>query len=163
MKLFAVIFVVLVQCSVLFGQDGSDINYVKSEELNNSYVGQKLHLDFYKVTRNWLGVQKPSPRIGEKIIVEINNKRVAFIENRKDDGYNYWFSQQYLESVEKVDGFKLRIKEFGLLEIQNDNISVKGFFVFVNKKGKILDEKSFTKELTFPKKDIVEYLVKAKD
>lgn len=161
MKILAFIFVVLIQCSILFGQDGSDIAYIKPEELNKSYIGRKLHLDFYNVTRNWLGEQKH--KTGDKVVVEVQGKKVTFIEHRNDDGFNNWFSQQYLESVEKIDSYKLRIKEFKLLKINKNDILVQGFFVFIDNKDKTLEEKSFTKELSFPKKDIVEYLFKAKD
>lgn len=160
MNVLAVIFVVLIQCGFLFGQDGSDMNYIKPEELNKSFVRRKLHLDFYNVTRGLLGQQT---RIGDKITLEINGKKVVFAEKRIDDGLNNWFFEQYLESIDKVDGLKLRIKEFELLKINKHNLLVKGFFVFVDNKGKTLEKKSFTKELSFPKKDIVEYLFKAKD
>lgn len=158
MKGLVVIFVFLIQSIHLFGQDGSDINYIKPNELDKQYIGRRLHLDFHQRS---FGLR--DKRLLDKIIVEINGKKVIFIEHRKDDGYNNWFSQQYLESVEKVNGLSLRIKEFELLEIDKDNILVKGFFQFVDNVDKNLAKKSFTKKLSFPKKDIVEYLFKAND
>jgi len=161
MRLFVVAFVILIQCGFLFGQDGSDMNYVKTEQINESYIGRRLHLDFYE--RSFVPSWDRDKRRLETIEIQISDKKIKFIEHRTDDGFNNWFSDQYLESVEDVEGLKLRIKEFELLKVNEKDISVKGFFVFVDKNGKILPEKSFTKDLSFEKKEIIELLFKAKD
>lgn len=160
MRLFVVTFVVLVQCGFLFGQDGSDMNYVKPEELDKSYIGRRLHLDFGQRSFGARRIKDNKPL--DTVLIEIDGKTIKFIEHREDDGFNNWFSRQYLESVEEIEGSKLRIKEFELLKAGEKDISVKGFFVFVDKTGRVLPEKSFTRDLSFEKKEIIEFLFKAK-
>lgn len=160
MRLLVVTFVILIQCGFLFGQDGSDMNYVKPAQLNDSYVGRRLHLDFGQRSFGADRYQANKPL--DTIFIEVNGKKVKFIERRVDDGYNNWFSEQYLESVEKTDGLTLIIKEFELLKINKNDILVKAFFI-VNKADQALPDKSFTKDLSFEKKEIIEFLFKAKD
>lgn len=161
MRFLVVTIVILVQCGLLFGQDGSDINYVKPEKLGESYIGRRLHLDFGQ--RSFGAGRYKDNKPLDTVLIEIDGKTVKFIEHREDDGFNNWFSRQYLESVEETDALKLRIKEFELLKINDKDILVKGFFVFVDKNGKILPEKSFAKDLSFEKKEIAEFLFKAKN
>lgn len=162
MKLLAVLFVILFQCSFLFGQDGSDMNYVKLNDLNNKFIGRKLHIDFNQ--RSFCRCfDSRNKRVLDTISIEINGKTVQFKEHRVDDGFNNWFKDQYLESTDKIDGFKLRIKEFELLDSKEDFISVKAFFVPIDKNEKLLVEKSFSKDLSFEKKEIVELLFKANE
>ncbi len=71
---------------------------------------------------------------------------MEFIEHREDDGFNNWFSGQFLESSDK----KIKLKEFKLLEIEPDTIKVTGYFTV----------KPFAEDFTFSKKDIVEILIK---
>jgi hypothetical protein len=158
MRVLFFIFCVLFQCSLLFGQDGGDINYIEPQKLNKSFIGRRLHLDFYKKSSYYI-----ENRSFDIVKIEVNKNNVDFIEHRQDDGYNNWFSRQYLESVERIGDFRLRVIEFELLKINKKDILVRGFFVFVDKKGKIKEEKSFTQDLLFNKKDIIEYLFKAKD
>ncbi len=158
MRVLFFIFCVLSQCSLLFGQDGSDINYIEPQKLNKSFIGRRLHLDFYKKSSYY------TENISFDIVkVKVDKNSVDFIEHRQDDGYNNWFSRQYLESVESIGDFRLRIKEFELLKIKKNYVLVKGFFIFVDKNEQIIRKKSFTQDLLFNKKDIVEYLFKAKD
>jgi hypothetical protein len=163
MRLLAVTFVLLVQCGFLFGQDGSNIDYVKTAELNQSYIGRKMHLDFNQMSFVFFPSKPPPNRSADTVIIGVNGKKVKFIEHRVDDNFNAWFFQQYLESAEEIEGSKLRITEFELLKINKKGISVKAFFVFVDKKEQILPDKSFTKEISFEKKEIVEFLFKAKE
>lgn len=161
MRLFVVTFVILIQCGFLFAQDGGDMNYVQPEELNESYTGRRLHIDFGQ--KSFAASWNEDKRRLDTILIEVNGKKVKFIEHRVDDGFNNWFSKQYLESVEETDGLKLRITQFELLKVNEKDILVKAFFVFVTKTGQVLPEKSFTKELSFEKKEIIELLFKAKD
>ncbi len=68
----------------------------------------------------------------------------------EDDGFNNWFYQQYLESVGLVNGKKIKIKEFKLVEVEKENILFVGYFT----------EKPFTRKLSFKKSQIVELLFK---
>lgn len=150
---------ILFQAAFLFGQDGSNMNYVKPAELNETYIGRRLHLDFGQ--RSFAIFD--DKRSLDTIIIDINGKKVKFIEHRVDDGFNNWFKDQYLEAVESVDGLKLRVKEFEILKINEKDILVKGSFVFIDKNEQVLPERSFIKDLTFEKTEIVEYLFKAKE
>lgn len=161
MRLLVVTFVILIQCGFLFGQDGGDMNYTKPEALNESYVGRRLHLDFYE--SSFVPSWDRDKRRLNTVEIKVNDKKIKFIEHRTDDGFNNWFSRQYLESIEKIEGLRLRIKEFELLEFNEKEIKVKAFFVFVGKDELVLPKKSFTKELSFEKKEIIELLFKAKD
>ena len=135
------------------------MKYIESEKLDDSYIGRKLHLDFNQRSFAMFGSNRPL----DKVIINVNGKKVQFIEHRVDDGYNSWFSQQYLESVEEIESLKLRITEFELLKVNKESIVVKGFFNFINKQKQVLQQKSFTQELSFKKKDITEFLFKAKN
>jgi hypothetical protein len=86
----------------------------------------------------------------DKVLIDIDGKQMEFVEHRKDDGFNNWFSQQYLESVDSVNGKKIRIKEFKLVAIRKENILVLGYFT----------EKPFARELSFKKNEIAELLFK---
>ena len=147
MQAFVVAFFILFQAAVLFAQDGSDIDYVKPEELNKSHVGRKIQLDFYR--RSFGSEFDEDPRAVDKISLAINGRQIEFVERRVDDGFNNWFSEQYLESVDK----KIRIKEFELLGIEKEAIRARAF----------LNVAPFTQEFSFPKKDIAEVLIKAKN
>lgn len=159
MRYLAILCAILIQCGFILGQDGSDMKYIESEKLDDSYIGRKLHLDFNQRSFAMFGSNRPL----DKVIINVNGKKVQFIEHRVDDGYNSWFSQQYLESVEEIESLKLRITEFELLKVNKESIVVKGFFNFINKQKQVLQQKSFTQELSFKKKDITEFLFKAKN
>jgi len=145
----------LIPCTVLFGQDGSDMRYLKPSDLNDSYIGRFVHLDFG--TRSFSYAH--GPKLGDKVTVEIDDKKIIFVEHREDDGYNNWFQDQYLESATPIANLKLRLTKNKLLDIKGDSIKVLSYFDFVSSTGKIVDGKSFTKELTFPKNQIAEVLV----
>jgi hypothetical protein len=132
------------------------MTYVKPAELDKSYIGKRLHIDFGQRSF-WFDWIKPGRPL-DTVIIGVNGKRIKFIEHRVDDGFNNWFSEQYLESVEETDGLKVRITEFELLQINKKDISVKAFFAFIDKDEKVAPDKSFTKDLSFEKKDIIEFL-----
>lgn len=132
------------------------MEYVKSKDLNESFIGRRLHLDFGRKYPQTLG--RSLPEFWDTILIEVNGKKAKFTEHRVDDAFNRWFNEQYLESVDEIEGSKLRITQFELLKINEKDISVKAFFDFFGKDEKILPDKSFTKEMSFEKKDIVEYL-----
>jgi hypothetical protein len=130
--------------SLLLAQDGSNISYIKPEELRTSDIGRRIQIDFY---RRSFGRWKPGNI--DKITIEIDGKSIEFVEHREDDGFNNCFSQQYLESIDN----KVRITEFKLLGVEKDTITVSGHF----------NVQPFEKEFTFKKADIAEILMKAVD
>jgi len=122
------------------------MNYLKPEKLNGSHVGRRLHLDFYRESSGW-GYRFGKDRNVDKVFLEINGKQLDFIEHREDDGFNNWFSEQYLESSDK----KVRIREFKLLQVKKETIVVVGY----------LNIEPFKQEFTFKKTDIAQVLLKA--
>ncbi len=113
--------------------------YVNPENLNKSHIGRIIQIDFYR--RSFGG------RNIDKISINIDDKKMEFVEHREDDGFNNWFYQQYLESVDVVNGKKIKIKEFKLVDVKKENILVLGYFT----------EKPFIRELNFKKSQIAEF------
>jgi len=149
-------FLLLLSASLFaYAQDGSDMRYVKPYDLNDSYVGKFAHLDFGKRSFSLAHGTK----LGETVTIEIDNNKLVFIEHREDDGYNNWFDDQYLESVDPINGLKLRLIKNKLLDVRGETIKVESYFDFYNSLGTQLQGRSFTKELSFAKSEIAEVLV----
>jgi hypothetical protein len=160
MRIVLVIVLVVVATAFANAQDGSNIRYLKPNELNDSHLGKYAHLDFG--TRSFAfadyeGEKRPLSTIE----IKLNGKAQLFREHRVDDGYNNWFKKQYLESVEKVNNFWLRLVKSEILKIDKDSIRVKGYFEFFDKQGNRVEEKSFSEELEFKKSELSEVLIEA--
>ncbi len=149
MRIIALVIFVLIQVGFAFSQDGGNINYVKLENLDKSYIGRLLHIDFYRKSRGNLGQIKNGVDI-DQVFLDINNKKIKFTEHRKDDGYNNWFDQQYLKSVNSVNGTKIIITNFKLIDIEEENIIVLANF----------NIKPFSQEMRIDKNIIAELLFK---
>ena len=118
-------------------QDGSDILYLDNKDLSKDYINRYIHIDFYKNSFGTSGFSlKKMDSIPEEVLNRLRKadtvyldfiKNQRFVEIRKDDGYNNWFSQQYLESVEINEDQKLRIQKMKLLNFSTDSIQVKAF------------------------------------
>jgi hypothetical protein len=134
-----------------FGQDGSDIRYVKTEQLANKDVGKWVHLDFGK---NSFEIDGARERHGETIVVDVAGKKVVFLEHRFDDGLNNWFKQQYLESTDTFEGLKIRWVKSKLLSIDGNTIKVDAYFHYYTPTGNPYQDKAFTQEISF-KKDLL--------
>ena len=148
MRIVLITIFILIQVGYLFGQDGSNINYLEPEKLDESYVGQIVQIDFYRKSRG-LNRSKDGDGGGyniDKVLLDIDGKQVEFIERRQDNGFNNWFSEQYLETADK----KIRIKEFKILKVEEEAILVEAY----------LNVSPFTKEFSFKKSDIAQVLVK---
>ena len=143
--LLIICFLLLNGASVL-GQDGSDMNYLKPGELNESHIGRRLHLDFHRRSRGALGGKGEGFNI-DKVSLEINGKQFEFVEHREDDGFNSWFSGQHLETADK----KVRLKEFKLVGVEKETILVVGY----------LNIEPFEQKFTFKKCEIAQGLLKA--
>lgn len=145
MRVLVITIFILGSVGFLFGQDGSNINYVKPEDLSDSQIGRIVQIDFYRKSRGLLGNKQGGMDI-DKVQLDIDGKQVEFVEHREDDGFNNWFSEQYLETADK----KLRIKEFKLLKIEEKTILVEAH----------LTAKPFIEEFSFKKSDIAQILFK---
>ena len=139
-------------------QDGSDIKYVPISELDKSYVGKMAHLDFYN--RSFGGLKFDNKDLTDKVTIELENKKIEFLEHRVDNGHNNWFSEQYLESTEFIDDYKIRISMCKIIEIKSDSIRVVLFLEFRDKDGKTNSDKLNKIEYSFPKKILTEILIR---
>lgn len=153
MKILTIIVLtVLISGTTLFGQDGSDILYGTVDELDDSYIGDFVHLDFYN--RSFRGRQL------DTVAIEIDGRPLKFVEHRKDDGFNNWFRRQYLESVKGTDDFTIRIVKSRLDKITADSISVTNYLEYYHQ-DKIVPEKSREIRSEFSRDIIAEVLVSA--
>ncbi len=139
-------------------QDGSDIKYVPIYELDNSYVGKLVHLDFYN--RSFGGIKLDDKELTDKVTIELENIKIEFSEHRVDNGHNNWFSEQYLESTEFIDGYKIRISMCKIKEIESNSITVILFVEYRDKNGKTNFEKPNKIEYEFPREILTEILVR---
>jgi hypothetical protein len=137
-----------------FGQDGSDIRYFKVYGVDTSLVGQYVHFDFFR--RSFGG------RTIDTVTINIDSRPIIFIERRKDDGYNNWFSQQYLQSINKTDEQAIRISKFRLDSITGSSFQVTMYIDFYDANDKLLTGKSRQVKYWLDKKNISEVLVKSK-
>ena len=150
MRTLASTLFVLTAWTALFGQDGSDIFYAKIDELDKTYLGVFVHLDFYR--RSFRG------RDADTISIDIDNKKVRFVEHREDTGYNNWFHEQYLQSLDKVDSVTVRIVKSRVDALTTDSIFVTNFLAYYSG-DKLLRERSKEKTSAFSKAIINEVLV----
>ena len=134
----------------ILAQDGSDIKYLKIENVNVLYIGKTVHLDFYNPSF--------ASKKRDTIAILINDKRVAFIEHREDDGFNNWFSSQYLEEMENTGHEKFRVTRSIIKELTEDSILVTNYFELFDGK-KLVPGKSFIQDGWFSKKVITQILV----
>ncbi|MFN9861914.1 MAG: hypothetical protein ACK55U_00740 [Bacteroidota bacterium] len=140
----------LTSWTTLLGQDGSDILYGTVDKLDKSYIGDFLHLDFYN--KSFRG--KPV----DTIAIKIENSSIRFVERRKDNGFNNWFNQQWLESLDNVDGKKIKIVKSRLDKITADSVFVTNYLEFFTD-DKLEKEKELKN--SFPRTIIVGVLVSA--
>lgn len=52
-RIFPIFFILILIPNITYSQDGSDIRYLKSSELNERLIGKFVHFDFYN--RSFLG------------------------------------------------------------------------------------------------------------
>jgi hypothetical protein len=141
------IFLLILLPNIIYSQDGSNIRYVKSEDLNQNLIGKFVHFDFYN--RSFLAKKI------DTIELKINQKLIKFIEVRKDNGHNNWFSGQSLISEDKT----LKISKFQIRIFDAKKIYVTAFLDHL-KNNKIF--KSELINLFIPRNKIVEILVDSK-
>lgn len=137
----------------LYGQDGSDIQYFKVQDIDSTFIGREVHFDF--VNRSFRG------RPLDTIRIIVHGKPIRFVEVRKDNGYDNWFSQQGLRSVGRSNGMTIRITKFRLNRTTAAAFQVTMFLDYYDTDNKILANKSEQIEYWFDKKDIIEVLVKS--
>ena len=139
-------------------QDGSDIKYVGINDIDDSYIGKLVHLDFYNRSFGAFNFDKKD--LNDTINIQLKNKNIKFKEHRVDNGFNNWFSQQYIESIKFIDGYKIRISMCKIKAIKSDSIIVILFLEYRDKNGKTNSEKPNRIEYEFPRKILTEILVR---
>lgn len=144
----------LAVCTSSYGQDGFDIRYFKVYRVDTSLVGQYVHFDFFRRSFHGQAI--------DTVIINIDSRPIKFIEKRNDDGYNNWFSQQCLQSIDKMDGQTIRISKFRLDSITTNSFQVTMYVDFYDTNNKLLVDKSQQVSYWFDKKDVIEVLVKSK-
>jgi hypothetical protein len=137
----------------LQAQDGSDIIYAKISQLDSSFVGDYAHLDFYR--RSFFG------RDIDTVNIDLDGRPVRFAEHRKDNGYNNWFNEQYLETVTKENGLAIRIVKCRLDSISKDSVFVTNYLESYDNNNLITYESQEIVSV-FPRDIIAEVLISAK-
>jgi len=135
-------------------QDGSDIKYFTPEALDSSFIGKEVHLDFYRRSYRNINI--------DTITIIVDNHPIRYIEHRKDNGYNNWFAQQYLEALDTINGIHTTINSWVIQKITKDSILVKPNFGLRFPKEYFIDERLFKESYWFPKDIIKEILLKSK-
>ncbi|MFN0141567.1 MAG: hypothetical protein ACKVQW_15960 [Pyrinomonadaceae bacterium] len=152
MRTIIITIILLGSSWVSMAQDGGNMNYLKPEDIDKSYIGRRVYIDFYRKS-GWDDRRYSRYRCenvnADKVSLEINSKKIEFIEHRCDDGLNNWFSEQYLETADKT----IRIREFEVVAVDKEKIKVRGYFNIA----------PFEKDFTIEKSDIAQLLVKVID
>jgi len=136
-----------------FAQDGSDMRYIKPDQVDNTCIGKWVHLDFYN--RSFRG------RKIDTIAIQVNGKEVKFVEHRVDNGYDNWFKDQYLEAINYPG--TLRIERFQIKKISKESIQVIAYFTLHDPKSENISNSIFLEEYWFAKNIIAEVLITDKD
>jgi hypothetical protein len=148
------IFFLLFIWTYSYGQDGSDIRYFKIEKVDNTLIGKDIHFDFFNHSNGGKTI--------DTIEIYIDNSPIKFVEVRNDDGYNNWFSKQYLKSVDTFDNQTIRISKLKLVSISKTSFQVTMFIDYYNNMNELIVRKSKQQEYWFDKEKIIELLLNAK-
>jgi hypothetical protein len=150
--------IIMILCGTnAFSQGSWDVKYVSLDALNTSFIGKEIRIDFKASGSDTLHGEVSSLRIrkllskSDTVNLNINNKPVQFIERWKfyvDDGT---LKDQVLESVDKDEKKKIRIKEMFLESINDDSLVLQAMVCGPNSKSeekqRIVISKSLVKGL----------------
>jgi hypothetical protein len=149
-KIFLLSLIALLDSVNVLSQDGSNMKYVKVDSLH-SYFDKTIQVDFFHLSHG--------TSIFDTVSISFKGTSVKFIEHRQDDGYNNWFFQQYLESLDSINGYRLRLVKSKLTSITRDEVGVINYFNFYNPGGKALLEFPIEDSSSYRKKSIAEILI----
>ena len=153
-KIAVTLSIALLYCVNVLAQDGSDIVYCKINKLKSSDIGREAHLDFYRRSFRRVYI--------DTVTINIQNKPVKFIEHREDNGFNNWFTMQYLESVELIDGMRIKVIKSKITAITSDSIQVDNYIQYYSASNALIESKSFIEPYWFKKRIINEILIHLK-
>jgi len=149
--ILAILFLVLSEST--YSQDGSDIIYLKLNQLDKSYIGDTVQIDFYRRSFGGLKI--------DTVQLVVENIYLKFKEHRVDDGYNNWFRGQYLESIEKINGYIIRVRKLVLKSFTSNSTNFILYFDFYTDKSKNTPVKTESIDVGFANEMIAEILVSA--
>ena len=153
-KVTLAIFIFMLAAINCIAQDGSDMRYISPKKLNKSFIGQFAHIDFYNNSHFGLKLDTISISIGEKPI--------KFIEHRVDDGFNSWFAEQYLYSLDTLEGCFIKIVKCKIDSIKTDSILVTNYLEFYDANNLEIVKKTQQQKDWFKKGIIFMVLIKSK-
>jgi hypothetical protein len=134
-----------------FGQDdGTDILFVKTKELDKLYIGKFAHLDY----------NKTSTGQNDTVMLMVNNTLVPFVSHKAANGREGLFYGQYSESAGYVDGYRVRLVKSRIDGVTGRHIMLTNYFDFYSKNNALMAGKSVTKQYQVSKKDVSQLLVK---
>lgn len=125
MKLLLIL-LILINIPV-FAQDGSDIRYVNSENIDSGIVGKVCHIDVYSKSFRGLPI--------DTMEINVRGKKVKFIEHRVDNGFNNWFRDQYLIALPIYKNSSMRLISSKIDSLDSKNIyvtSIIGYYRYDN-------------------------------
>ena len=152
LKLYLLTSILILHSVSIFCQDGSNILYVKVDSLHK-YFNKTIQVDFKRLSRG--------THVLDTVSLAFKGVSIKFIEHRQDNGYNNWFFQQYLESLDSIGRFHLRLIKSTLTAIKRDEISVINYFNFYDEHGNSLLDVPIEDPNSYRKQSIIEVLVLA--
>jgi hypothetical protein len=139
----------------LLSQDGSDIMYYPADKIHSGLEGKTAYIDFYR----WS--YRGRHTLPDTVTLRIEEKALKFVEHRRDDGFNNWFAEQYLEHVQdSAAGMVIHVEKFSIEKVHRKYIAAKAHLKFYHKNETVPS----TKEImyTFDRKIIGGLLVQAR-
>jgi hypothetical protein len=157
MRTYLFTFSFLFTCLGTFCQDGSNIMYYKSDGIDSTFIGSYVHFDFYKNSFRGKHLDTVNISLYGKATIE-------FLEKRKDNGYNNWFDEQYLESIKTFDSLKIVITKFRIDKIDSLNFETLVFAEYYSNdsRKKRFPQFSKTYKSTIRRRDVIEILIQTK-
>ncbi|PHR46155.1 MAG: hypothetical protein COA32_11390 [Fluviicola sp.] len=105
-------------------QDGSDIRYYESNNLDSTLIGKYCHIDF--------GELSSRGRVIDTLEINVIGQTMKFYEHREDDGFNNWFNKQYLIRVDTNNLLSTRLQNSKIDSLSANKIyvtSTLGYYV----------------------------------
>lgn len=150
MKVLVTIFFGLIFFSSM-AQDGSNIKYYKPNNLDNSLVGKYCCVDF--------GKDSFAGKVIDTVEINVNGQQMKFYEHRKDDGFNNWFSEQYLIRIDDKENMLTRLQNSRIDSLTSDRIYLTSTLSYYTNNKTLIDTITFFKHYC-NKKDISYILIK---
>lgn len=136
--------------SYTMAQDGSNIKYYDADKLDDSFIGKLCHIDFGKVSFRGLNI--------DTLEIDVIGKRMTFYENRKDDGFNNLFSEQYLLVFPNKKTSTTRLQDSRIDSLTTEKIYVTSVLSYYHNESSLDTITVF--QHCYDKKNIAKVLIK---